>query len=147
MKLTSIEISFGSIALSKARNIHIIYKGFELEIEEIALKSNFFNSEISNPVQVFIRDVRINKTIETNDDVFGKKMSKASSEEPIKQIPSFLVTFFQVCLIFLSFRVKFSLFCENLFLVHGHKHIKYFLLFAEQRKRPGVVAAHVTERV
>lgn len=103
MKLTSIKISFGSIALSKARNIQIIYKGFELQIEEIALKSNFFNSEISNPVQVFIRDVRINKTIETNDDVFGKKMSKASSQEPIKQIPSFLVTFFQVGANFLIF--------------------------------------------
>lgn len=134
MKLTSIEISFGSIALSKARNIQIIYKGFELQIEEIALKSNFFNSEISNPVQIFIRDVRINKTIETNDDVFGKKMSKASSQEPIKQIPSFLVTFFQVCATFLSVRVQFSLFYENLFLVHGHKHIEYFLLLAEQRE-------------
>lgn len=97
MKLTSIEIKFGSIALSKARSIQILYKGFEVQIEEIALKSNFFNSDISNPVQLFIRDVRINKNIEANDEALIKKVTKASSNEPIRQIPSFLVTFFQVC--------------------------------------------------
>lgn len=95
MKLTSIEIKFGSIALSKARNIQISYKGFEVEIEEIALKSNFFNSDISNPVQIFIRDVRINKTIESSDETMIRKTSKTSNE-PIKQIPSYVVTFFQV---------------------------------------------------
>lgn len=95
MKLTSIEIKFGSIALSKARNIQISYKGFEVEIEEIALKSNFFNSDISNPVQIFIRDVRINKTIESSDETIVRKTSKISNE-PIKQIPSYVVTFFQV---------------------------------------------------
>ena len=108
MKLTSIEIRFGSIALSKARNIEIIYKGFEVQIEEIALKSNFFNSDISNPVQVFIRDVRINKTIENNEEDFNRKMAKTSSNEPIKQIPSFLVTFFQVR-IFVIFCFSFSI--------------------------------------
>lgn len=96
MKLTSIEIKFGSIALSKARNIQIVYKGFEVQIEEIALKSNFFNSEISNPVQIFIKDVRINKNIEPSEEDQSKKVAKTSSNEPIKQIPSFLVTFFQV---------------------------------------------------
>lgn len=96
MKLTSIEIKFGSIALSKARNIQIVYKGFEVQIDEIALKSNFFNQQISNPVQIFIKDVRINKNIELNDEAASKRVAKMSSNEPIKQIPSFLVTFFQV---------------------------------------------------
>lgn len=97
MKLTSIKIKFGSIALSKARNIQILFKGFEIQIEEIALKSNFFNSDISNPVQIFIRDVRINKNIEYNEGALTKKLAKSPSTEPIKQIPSFLVTFLQVC--------------------------------------------------
>lgn len=99
MKLTSIKIRFGSISLSKAKNIQILYKGFEIQIEEIALKSNFFNSAICNPVQIFIKDVRINKNIETSDEneLINNKTSKSTSNEPIKQIPSFLVTFLQVC--------------------------------------------------
>lgn len=97
MKLTSIQIQFGSISLSKARNIQIVFKEFEVQIEEIALKSNFFNSDISNPVQLFIRDVRINRTIEQNGDDLIKRSSEYTSSEPIRQIPSFLVTFFQVC--------------------------------------------------
>lgn len=98
MKLTSIQIQFGSISLSKARNIQIVFKEFEVQIEEIALKSNFFNSDISNPVQLFIRDVRINKTIEPNgDDLIRGSSGYDVPSEPIKQIPSFLVTFFQVC--------------------------------------------------
>jgi hypothetical protein len=101
MKLTSIEIKFGSISLSKAKNIQIIYKGYEVEIEEVALKSNFLNSEISNPLQIFVRDVRINKNIEYSDEAVVRKVSKSSSNEPIKQIPTFLVTFFQVCCCYL----------------------------------------------
>lgn len=96
MKLTSVKITFGSISLSKARNIHVVVKGFDIQIEEIALKSNFFNSDISNPVQIFIRDVRINNCVEFSDDFESKNVSKIPSDEPIKQIPSFLVTFFQV---------------------------------------------------
>jgi hypothetical protein len=105
MKLTSVKIKFGSIALSKARDIHIIYKDFDLQIKEIALKSNFFNAEISNPVQIYIRDVRINKNIEKSDDSTSRK-PKISSEEPIKQIPKYLLTFLQVCFYFLSLLSK-----------------------------------------
>lgn len=97
MKLTSVKIKFGSIALSRAKHVQILYKGYEIQIEEIALKSNFFNSEISNPVQIFIKDVRINKNVESREDEEVEKIVKVStSKEPIKQIPSFLVTFFQV---------------------------------------------------
>lgn len=99
VKLTSIKIKFGSIALSRAKNIHILYEGFEVQIEEIALKSNIFNSEISNPVQIFIKNVEIGETIEQSQAVPSKKLSKSSSKEPFKQIPSFLVTFLQVCFI------------------------------------------------
>lgn len=124
MKLTSIEIKFGSIALSKARNIQIVYKGFEVHIEEIALKSNFFNSDISNPVQIFIRDVRINKNIEFNEDVLSRKITRSSSNEPIKQIPSFLVTFFQVFTT--DILSSFIYLLTILFLVYWHKCIEYF---------------------
>lgn len=144
MKLTSIEIRFGSIALSKARNIQILYKGFEVQIEEIALKSNFFNSDISNPVQIFIRDVRINKNIESNDEALVRKTSKLSSNEPIKQIPSYLVTFFQVCRVDILSSTSNK---RNLFLVHGYQCIKHFVHLAEQCKRSRLVAAHVTQRV
>lgn len=95
MKVTNIKIEFGSIALSKARDIHIVYKGFDVQIEEVALKSNFFNSEISNPVQIYIRDVRINKNIESTADSTPKK-TRVQSEEPIRQIPTFLLTLLQV---------------------------------------------------
>lgn len=97
MKLINIKITFGSISLSKARNIQIVYKGFDIQVEEVALKSNFLNSEISNPIQIFVRDVRINKNVEfveesaVNDE---KKTSKA--KDPIKQIPSLIVTLVQV---------------------------------------------------
>jgi hypothetical protein len=111
MKLTRIEISFGSIALSKARNIEIIYKGFSLHIEEIALKSNFFNSDISNPVQIFIKDVKISKNVDPNDEILEiRRAPKTSSNEPIKQIPSFLVTFFQV-IRSISYQFRNLLFC------------------------------------
>lgn len=143
MKLTSIKIQFGSIALSKARNIQIFYKGFEVQIEEIQIKSNFFNSEISNPVQLIIRDVRINKNIEFNEDVLSRKLTRASSNEPIKQIPSFLVTFFQVCGS-ISYRLCLL---SNLFLVHGHKRFQHFLHLAEHCERPGLVVACVTWRI
>ncbi|KAL7018475.1 hypothetical protein ACKWTF_010768 [Chironomus riparius] len=98
MKLTNIKINFGSISFSKARNIQIIYKGFEVQVEEIALKSNFLNSEISNPIQIFIRDVRINKNIEFTDESSSKDVKKNQKiHEPIKQIPSIIVTLVQFC--------------------------------------------------
>lgn len=97
MKLTNIKINFGSISLSKARNIQIIYKGFEVQIEEIAWKSNFLNSEISNPIQIFIRDVRINKNIEFSDESSKKDVRKSQKvHQPIKPIPSIIVTLVQV---------------------------------------------------
>lgn len=97
MKLTNIKITFGSISLSKARNIQIVYKGFDIQVEEVALKSNFLNSEISNPIQIFIRDVRINKNVEFMEDNIIRDARKSSKiKEPIKQIPSLIVTLVQV---------------------------------------------------
>lgn len=131
MKLTSLKIRFGSIALSKAKNIQILYKGFEIQIEEIALKSNFFNSDISNPVQIFVRDVRVNKNIESSDDnEQSDKSSKSPSNEPIKQIPSFLVTFLQVCFSYL-FNDSFYVLLSNQFLVYGSVYHKLFVCFTQ----------------
>jgi hypothetical protein len=107
MKLTKFKIKFGSIALSRAKHIQILYKGYEVQIEEVALKSNFFNSEISNPVQIFIKDVRINKNVESGEEEEVEKIVKAAtSKEPITQIPSFLVTFFQVRFDFSSILIR-----------------------------------------
>lgn len=116
MKLINIKITFGSISLSKARNIQIVYKGFDIQVEEVALKSNFLNSEISNPIQIFVRDVRINKNVEyieegaVRDD---KKSSKA--KDPIKQIPSVIVTLVQVIFSYYSMSI-----------IRGHDDIFYF---------------------
>lgn len=100
MKLTNIKITFGSLSLSKARNIQVSYKGFDIQIEEVALKSNFLNSEISNPIQIFIRDVRINKNVEFMDENLTHDVKKNSNgKEPIKQIPSLIVTLVQVIII------------------------------------------------
>lgn len=111
MKLTRIKIRFGSIAWSKARNIQVLYRGYEIHVEEVALKSNFFNSDISNPIQIFIRDVRINKNIEAreNNDSNKLKPNEVPSNEPVKA-PSFLVTLFQV--IILSYLKYFALLYE-----------------------------------
>lgn len=97
MKLTKIKITFGSISLSRARNIQIVYKGFDIQVEEVALKSNFLNSEISNPIQIFIRDVRINKNVEFVEDDTVRDVRKSTKiKEPLKQIPSIIVTLVQV---------------------------------------------------
>lgn len=88
-KKTNIKITFGSISLSKAHNIQIVWKGFDIQIEEVALKSNFLNAEISNLVQILIHDVRINKNVEFSEE-------SAKTKEPIKQIPSPIVTLVQV---------------------------------------------------
>lgn len=97
MKLTNIKITFGSISLSKARNIQIVYKGFDIQIEEVALKSNFLNSEISNPLQIFIRDVRINKNVEFIEESSVRDARKSTkTKEPIRQIPSIIVKLVQV---------------------------------------------------
>lgn len=104
MKLTNIKIRFGSISLSKARNIQIIFKRFEVQIEEIAIKSNFLNAEISNPIQIFIRDVRINKNIEVMEDNSNNREQKRHSRsvhEPIKHIPKLIVSLVQVYLLLL----------------------------------------------
>lgn len=106
MKLTNIKIRFGSISLSKAKNIQIVYKGFEIQVEEIALKSNFLNSEVLNPLQIFIRDVRINKNIEVAEESGNvrdvrKNQRVRDVREPIKQvqIPSLIVTLVQVIIL------------------------------------------------
>lgn len=97
MKLTNIKITFGSISLSKARNIQVVYKGFDIQIEEVSLKSNFLNSEISNPIQIFIRDVRINKNVEIIEEISARDARKSSKTNvPIRQIPSIIVTLVQV---------------------------------------------------
>lgn len=95
MQLTNIKIEFGSITFSKAKDIHVAFSGFDVQIEEIAFKSNFFNSEISNPVQIYIRDVRVNKNVERSDEATPKKQ-KLQAEEPIRQIPKILLTLLQV---------------------------------------------------
>lgn len=99
MKVTNIKIRFGSISFWRAKNIQIVYKGFEVQVEEIAIKSNLVNSEISNPIQIFIRDVRINKNIEITEDTNNRdvKRSQQNVREPIKQIPSLIVTLVQFC--------------------------------------------------
>ncbi|KAG5672537.1 hypothetical protein PVAND_002659 [Polypedilum vanderplanki] len=99
MKMINIKIRFGSISFWKARNIQIVYKGFEIQVEEIAFKSNFLNSEISNPIQIFIRDVRINKNIEISEDISNRdtKKNQQKVREPIKHIPSLIVTLVQFC--------------------------------------------------
>lgn len=100
MKVTNIKITFGSISLSRAKKIQIVYKGFDIQIEEIALKSNFLNSEISNPIQIFIRDVRINKNVECVEEKTVKDEKKSTkAKEPLKQIPSLIVTLVQVIIL------------------------------------------------
>jgi hypothetical protein len=94
MKFINIQIKFGSISLSKAKNIQIEYKGFNVQLEEIAISSNFFNYEISNPIQIFARDIRINKTDEYIEDNVDRNPVK--SRDSIKQIPSIIVKLVQV---------------------------------------------------
>ncbi|XP_055631118.1 protein hobbit isoform X2 [Toxorhynchites rutilus septentrionalis] len=60
----NIKIRFGRIGLPfSLRDVNICKSGFSVQIEEICIRSSFFNSEVTKLLSINIRDIRINKDI------------------------------------------------------------------------------------
>lgn len=60
----NIKIRFGRIGLPfSLRDVNVCKSGFSVQIEEICIRSSFFNSEVTKLLSINIRDIRINKDI------------------------------------------------------------------------------------
>ncbi|XP_055909617.1 protein hobbit [Eupeodes corollae] len=57
-----------SIRILALKNVNISKSGFSVQIEEICLRSSFFNTEVSKLLSIYIRDIRINKDIDTKQN-------------------------------------------------------------------------------
>lgn len=65
------------------------------------MRSNFFNSEVSKPLSIEIRDIRINKMLENEDQETDLEDLINNSKQitdlhTYKKVPATLITFVQV---------------------------------------------------
>ncbi|XP_005187021.2 protein hobbit [Musca domestica] len=67
VKKFRVKVRIGRIHLPylALKNVHVSKSGFSVQIEEICLRSSFFNTEVTKLVSIYIRDIRINKDIQT----------------------------------------------------------------------------------
>ncbi|XP_058458931.1 protein hobbit isoform X2 [Malaya genurostris] len=60
----NIKIRFGRISLPLSlRDVNVCKSGFSVQIDEICIRSSFFNSEVTKLLSINIRDIRVNKDI------------------------------------------------------------------------------------
>ncbi|XP_021696070.1 protein KIAA0100 isoform X1 [Aedes aegypti] len=60
----NIKIRFGRISLPfSLRDVNVCKSGFSVQIDEICIRSSFFNSEVTKLLSINIRDIRVNKDI------------------------------------------------------------------------------------
>uniref|UniRef100_A0A1Q3FY95 Putative conserved secreted protein n=1 Tax=Culex tarsalis TaxID=7177 RepID=A0A1Q3FY95_CULTA len=60
----NIKIRFGRIGLPfSLRDVNICKSGFSVQIDEICIRSSFFNSEVTKLLSINIHDIRVNKDI------------------------------------------------------------------------------------
>ncbi|KAF5270674.1 hypothetical protein FQA39_LY01412 [Lamprigera yunnana] len=89
----SIRIGRIGIPYLKLYDVHINKKGFEVQFDEISVKSSFFNSDLTKLVTLVIKDVRINK------DIVANKITSAQSNNELDfrntKVPHFINTFAQ----------------------------------------------------
>lgn len=70
-------------------------------MDEISIKSSFFNSDLTKLVTLIVKDVRINKDIgihEKDDLLSVDEKTQNTLDFRDKKIPNFINTFAQVCL-------------------------------------------------
>ncbi|CAO1400040.1 unnamed protein product [Diamesa serratosioi] len=98
-----IKIRFGRISMfNTLRNVSIFKNGFEIQIEEICIRSNFFNSDVSKPISIEINDIRINKNIDCDVEQESDIKKSKITDFREKRIPSSVITLFQ----FVGFHIK-----------------------------------------
>ncbi|XP_022903438.2 protein hobbit isoform X1 [Onthophagus taurus] len=96
-KKFKVTLRVGSIAIPSLRlfNVYLSRKGFTIHIEEISIKSSIFNSEVTKLVTLVIKDVRINKDVYDEQDVFYNKKSDDQIDFRERKIPHPIITFAQ----------------------------------------------------
>ncbi|XP_055610568.1 protein hobbit isoform X2 [Uranotaenia lowii] len=76
----NIKIRFGRISLPfSLRDVTICKSGFSVQIDEICIRSSFFNSEVTKLLSINIRDIRINKDINRRQQTGGSNAGGTSA--------------------------------------------------------------------
>ncbi|KAH8380297.1 hypothetical protein KR009_009804, partial [Drosophila setifemur] len=100
VKRFRVKVRIGRISLPylSLRNVHISKSGFSVQIEEVCLRSSFFNTEVTKLLSIYIRDIRINKDIHTwqddTQDVYElrRAQSPEGKDRASKGVPDFRQT-------------------------------------------------------
>ncbi|XP_037044573.1 protein KIAA0100 isoform X2 [Bradysia coprophila] len=98
-----VHIQFGRIGIPfSLKDVKILKNGFSLHIDEICIRSSFFNSEVTKLLSINIRDIRINKDINkklTSDNIVHlntiTKGDKRVLDFRNKKIPPSIIKFVQ----------------------------------------------------
>ncbi|XP_011201805.2 protein KIAA0100 [Bactrocera dorsalis] len=96
VKKFKVKVRIGSISLRylALRNVDVSKSGFIVQIEEICLRSSFFNTEVTKLLSIYIRDIRINKDIQSNDVTAeslrdSERLHSKARQEEEKDVPDF----------------------------------------------------------
>ncbi|XP_053684386.1 protein hobbit [Sabethes cyaneus] len=77
----NIKIRFGRIGLPfSLRDVNICKSGFSVQIDEICIRSSFFNSEVTKLLSINIRDIRINKDVNRRQQQGGASHSQNNQQ-------------------------------------------------------------------
>ncbi|XP_025831839.1 protein KIAA0100 [Agrilus planipennis] len=80
----------------KIYDVSITKSGFTIQVDEISIKSSFFNSELTKLVTLVVKDVRVNKDIGKSESDWGRVSNqKIYMDFREKKIPHFITTFAQ----------------------------------------------------
>lgn len=97
-KKYKIPIKIGKIGLPyfKLCDIKISKYGYTIQIDEIGVKSSFLNSELTKLITLVIKDVRINKTLSTNESSNSQNdVDNDILDFRDKKVPHFINSFAQ----------------------------------------------------
>uniref|UniRef100_A0A1A9X0V8 FMP27/BLTP2/Hobbit GFWDK motif-containing RBG unit domain-containing protein n=1 Tax=Glossina brevipalpis TaxID=37001 RepID=A0A1A9X0V8_9MUSC len=94
VKKFRVKVRIGRISLPylALKNVHVSKSGFSVQIEEVCLRSSFFNTEVTKLLSIYVKDIRINKDIQTKndehiEDFIGR--SRCKTESAVKNVLDF----------------------------------------------------------
>uniref|UniRef100_A0A6B2EIM8 FMP27/BLTP2/Hobbit GFWDK motif-containing RBG unit domain-containing protein n=1 Tax=Phlebotomus kandelakii TaxID=1109342 RepID=A0A6B2EIM8_9DIPT len=93
-----IKVRFGRISFPFClRDVEVCKNGFSVHIDEIGIRSSFFNSEVSKFLSINIRDIRINKDIvaKTGNAFSHPAVYSAPVDFRNKKVPTSIINFAQ----------------------------------------------------
>ncbi|GAB0095576.1 KIAA0100 [Sergentomyia squamirostris] len=93
-----IKVRFGRISFPfSLRDVEVCKNGFSVHIDEIGIRSSFFNSEVSKFLSINIRDIRINKDIVGKSEVDSTFPQVYSNPLDFrdKKVPTSIINFAQ----------------------------------------------------